>query len=70
MSTRWLEEGKFILVHPLVADIRLGDVPDLTADPSAAEEELGFKAKQGLEEMCADLWNFQTQHPNGYEASS
>ncbi|CAD6940640.1 unnamed protein product, partial [Tilletia controversa] len=30
---------------------RLGDVPDLTADPSSAEAELGFKAKRGLDEM-------------------
>ena len=30
----------------------VGDVPDLTADPSLAEKELGFKAKRNLEEMC------------------
>lgn len=46
---------------------RMGDVPDLTADPRLAEEELGFKAERGLEEMCRDLWNFQTKNPNGYE---
>jgi UDP-glucose 4-epimerase len=46
---------------------RVGDVPDLTADPTLAERELGFVAKKGLEEMCRDLWNFQSKHPNGYE---
>ncbi|WVQ86019.1 UDP-glucose 4-epimerase GalE [Cryptococcus sp. DSM 104549] len=45
---------------------RLGDVPDLTADPTLAEKELGFVAKENLESMCRDLWNFQTRHPNGY----
>ncbi|WWC92073.1 UDP-glucose 4-epimerase GalE [Kwoniella dendrophila CBS 6074] len=45
---------------------RRGDVPDLTADPSLAEKELGFVANKNLEEMCRDLWNFQTRHPNGY----
>ncbi|WVQ70566.1 UDP-glucose 4-epimerase GalE [Cryptococcus sp. DSM 104548] len=48
---------------------RTGDVPDLTADPALAEKELGFIAKENLETMCRDLWNFQTRHPNGYSSS-
>lgn len=46
---------------------RLGDVPDLTADPSLAEKELGFKAKYNLEDMSRDLWNWQSKNPNGYD---
>ena len=46
---------------------RLGDVPDLTADPSLAEKELGFKAKHSLEDMSRDLWNWQSKNPKGYE---
>jgi UDP-glucose 4-epimerase len=46
---------------------RLGDVPDLTADPSLAEKELGFKAIYNLEEMSRDQWNWQSKNPNGYE---
>lgn len=49
---------------------RTGDVPELTADPALAEKELGFVAKRDLEEMCRDLWNFQTKNPNGYEPSA
>jgi len=45
---------------------RLGDVPDLTADPALAEKELGFQAPQELETMCRDLWNWQTRNPEGY----
>lgn len=45
---------------------RRGDVPDLTADPTLAERELGFNASQPLEVMCRDLWNWQTKNPNGY----
>jgi len=45
---------------------RRGDVPDLTANPSLAEKELGFKAPQDLETMCRDLWNWQTKNPHGY----
>ncbi|KAI0652734.1 UDP-glucose 4-epimerase [Trametes meyenii] len=47
---------------------RRGDVPDLTADPALAEKELGFKAKEDLETMCRDLWNWQTKNPKGYDA--
>ncbi|KAI9067221.1 UDP-glucose 4-epimerase [Trametes sanguinea] len=47
---------------------RRGDVPDLTADPSLAEKELGFKATKDLETMCRDLWNWQTKNPNGYDS--
>lgn len=49
-----------------IMSCRRGDVPDLTADPSLAEKELGFKATQDLETMCRDLWNWQTKNPNGY----
>ncbi|KAG8853132.1 UDP-glucose-4-epimerase [Tulasnella sp. 330] len=45
---------------------RLGDVPDLTADPALAEKELGFHAGQDLETMCKDLWNWQSKNPEGY----
>lgn len=48
-------------------DFRAGDVPDLTADPSLAKKILGFNAKQDLDTMCKDLWNWQTKNPNGYE---
>lgn len=45
---------------------RLGDVPDLTADPSLAKKELGFDASRDLDTMCRDLWNWQSQNPKGY----
>ncbi|KIJ53994.1 hypothetical protein M422DRAFT_24986 [Sphaerobolus stellatus SS14] len=46
---------------------RLGDVPDLTADPALAEKELGFSAPQELDVMCRDLWNWQSNNPEGYD---
>lgn len=61
--------GTWMTVRSLPANRhrrRRGDVPDLTADPTLAEKELGFKAAQTLEEMCRDLWNWQTKHPQGY----
>ncbi|MBI2960021.1 MAG: UDP-glucose 4-epimerase, partial [Betaproteobacteria bacterium] len=46
---------------------RPGDVPTCYADPSRAAEFLGWRARCGLEEMCADLWRWQSMNPHGYE---
>eukprot|EP00970_Alexandrium_tamarense_P003146 scaffold473_cov189-Alexandrium_tamarense.AAC.16 len=46
---------------------RPGDVTIYVADPSRAKEEMGWSAKFGLDDMCNDLWKWQTQNPNGYE---
>ncbi|KAM0753510.1 UDP-glucose 4-epimerase [Meredithblackwellia eburnea MCA 4105] len=48
---------------------RVGDVPDLTANPTLAQKELGFSAPRTLEEMCRDLWNWQSKNPNGYRSA-
>lgn len=46
---------------------RAGDVPDLTADPTLAKNELGWTATKTLEEMCDDLWRWQSSHPQGFQ---
>jgi UDP-glucose 4-epimerase len=46
---------------------RPGDVATSYADPSKAGEELGWEAERGIEEMCADVWRWQSNNPNGYE---
>jgi UDP-glucose 4-epimerase len=50
-----------------IAGRRLGDVPATYADPSKAQRELGWKAELGIDEMCADVWRWQSQNPNGYD---
>lgn len=37
---------------------RVGDLPEMYADPTKAKEELGWVAKKNLEDMCRDSWNF------------
>jgi UDP-glucose 4-epimerase len=44
---------------------RPGDVAESWADPTRANEELGWKATRGLEEMCRDAWNWQQKNPAG-----
>ncbi len=46
---------------------REGDIAMCYADATKAERLLGWKAKRGLDEMCADAWRWQSQNPNGYE---
>jgi UDP-glucose 4-epimerase len=45
---------------------RPGDVAQCYADPSLAREVLGWQARRGLPEMCADAWRWQDQNPRGY----
>ena len=50
-----------------IVDRRPGDVASCYADPTKAREELGFVTKHNLDDMCRDLWNWQTKNPNGYK---
>jgi UDP-glucose 4-epimerase len=45
---------------------RAGDVAAVYADAARAKTELGWAARCGIEEMCADSWNWQSKNPNGY----
>lgn len=46
---------------------RPGDVAELVADPRRAAEELGWRTKRGLADMCRDAWEFQRRNPGGYD---
>jgi len=45
---------------------RAGDVAECYADPALAQEVLGWKAAQSLEDMCRDAWRWQSMNPQGY----
>lgn len=42
-----------------IAERRAGDIATCYAGAEKAKQLLGWEAKRGLDEMCADLWNFQ-----------
>ncbi|MDE5834047.1 MAG: UDP-glucose 4-epimerase GalE [Ruminococcus sp.] len=46
---------------------RAGDIATCYADASKAKEIFGWEAKSGIEQMCADSWNFTKLNPNGIE---
>ena len=44
---------------------RSGDIAVCYASTEKAEKELGFKAKYGIDDMCASCWKWQTMNPEG-----
>lgn len=55
--------------RPIPHDIvgrRPGDVAACYADPSLALQLLGWRARRGLPDMCADAWRWQSANPDGY----
>ncbi len=45
---------------------RAGDLAEYYADAHRAKELLGWTAEKTLDDMCRDLWNWQSHNPNGY----
>lgn len=50
-----------------VVDRRPGDIACCYADPRRAEALLGWRARFGVERMCADAWRWQQANPLGYD---
>ncbi|XP_046544731.1 UDP-glucose 4-epimerase-like [Haliotis rubra] len=46
---------------------RLGDLGSFYADASLAKAELSWTAQKDLDEMCEDLWRWQSTNPNGFQ---
>ena len=46
---------------------RAGDIATCFADPSFAEQEIGWKAERGLIDMANDTWHWQSKNPQGYK---
>ncbi len=51
-----------------IAPRRAGDIATCYADPTLAEQELGWKAERTLEDMVRHAWNWQSKNPDGYRA--
>jgi UDP-glucose 4-epimerase len=49
-----------------ITDRRPGDLAQVTADPTKAYKQLGWKTELTLEDMCRDAWNWQAKNPDGY----
>ena len=49
-----------------ISQRRAGDIASMYANPAKATDDLGWTAKFGIKEMCADSWRWQSSNPNGY----
>jgi UDP-glucose 4-epimerase len=50
-----------------IVERRPGDVAASYADPSLAESALKWKAQRDIDQMCADVWRWQSLNPRGFE---
>lgn len=61
----FVKASKKDIPHEFVAR-RPGDVDSSYADIKKAKKLLGWQSKLGLNEMCEDVWRWQSQNPEGY----
>ena len=52
-----------------IVNRRAGDLAAYWSEPAYAEQEMGWHAKYGLDEICRDAWRWQCMNPNGYVSS-
>jgi UDP-glucose 4-epimerase len=46
---------------------REGDIAESVANPTKANNLLGWKANRTLDTMCADVWRWRSKYPNGFD---
>ena len=51
--------------HQIVAK-RPGDTAITVADPSRAQQVLGWRTQRSLRQICEDGWTWQRANPQGY----
>ena len=61
------EEANGIKIPYVIKPRRAGDIATCYSDAAKAKKELGWEAKYGIKEMCADSWRWQKNNPNGYD---
>ena len=61
------EKANNVTINYEIKPRRAGDIATCYCDASKAEKELGWKAENGIREMCEDSWRWQSNNPQGYE---
>ncbi|SMF24784.1 UDP-glucose 4-epimerase [Alteromonadaceae bacterium Bs31] len=46
---------------------RAGDIAECYADPTLAQQQLGWQAEYDIKRMVQDAWRWQSANPNGYD---
>ena len=50
----------------VIKDRRPGDIAECYSSAAKAKELMGWEAQYGIEDMCRDSWNWQSNNPDGY----
>ena len=61
------EEASGQTVNYRIAPRRSGDVAACYADPTLAAKELNWHAEKNLQDLCKDVWHWQSNNPKGYQ---
>ncbi len=61
------ERANDMSIPYVIGPRRDGDVAVIYGRTDKAEEQLGWKARRSVEDMCRDAWNWQKNNPNGYQ---
>lgn len=64
------EKANSITIPYEIVGRRPGDVACVYANAVKAKEVLGWEANKTVVDMCRDAWNWQSQNPWGFKASS
>jgi len=54
-------------IKTVIGPRRAGDIAECTADATLANNDLGWQAEYGLQEMVESAWKWQSNYPNGYK---
>lgn len=61
------EEATGIKIPYSIKPRRPGDIATCYSSAELAKKELGWVAENGIKEMCADSWRWQSMNPNGFD---
>ena len=61
------EEATGIKIPYSIKARRPGDIATCYSSAELAKKELGWVAENGIKEMCADSWRWQSMNPNGFD---
>ena len=61
------EEATGVKIPYVITARRPGDIATCYSNADLALQELGWKAENGIKEMCEDSWRWQKMNPNGFE---
>ncbi|CAH1786316.1 unnamed protein product [Owenia fusiformis] len=62
------EKASGLVIPYSIVGRREGDVPQSYANSSLAREELTWQAVAHIDEMCEDVWRWQSRNPHGYHS--